>query len=187
MLSRPENITPIIEAITRLRPTSIADVGAATGKFGLLIREALAAVRAEAGDLNPDPWQDTYLEAWEGSDYFLGWYGDILAQVFDRVIRTNATPDVHPRYLELVLLVDVLEHLPQTGGAELLEALVRDNGAVLLSTPREVHFYEPTFYGIAKHVHQWTPADLPDIAGVVEDLSTPISHILLIREHLSPR
>lgn len=182
MLSRPENLTPLVELIQGARPATIADVGAGWGKLGLIAREALTAVAAETGDdPSPDPWEVVFLEAWEGGEYFTtGKPGSILDAVYDRVVPGWATVARHPHGFDLVLLVDVLEHIPKDEGGALLAVLIGANRAVLVSTPRVVTFYDRHFYGVPEHVCQWELAELKAYApGAVRDASTEASHILL--------
>lgn len=183
MLSRPENLVTIVGMIETLGPSSIVDIGPGWGKVGLIAREALTAQAVEAGDYEPDPTKVVELVAWEPSVYFRRRAGRVLEAVYDRVEWRSATVDDHPVGFDLVLMVDVLEHLPKPEGAELVRALVADNIAVLVSTPREVMMYEPPFYGpdFAKHQSQWDLFELDALGTMTLIQRDPgPSHILVL-------
>lgn len=178
MISHPANIEAIVEALTALAPPRILDVGCGFGKWGLIAREAAASIAAEAGDLTPDPMA-LHVHAIENASYFrtVPWleaiydqvtWGDVLAMDIGALTR----------HVDAVLLIDVIEHWPKETGTAFLDAC---RAPVIVSTPREVVFYDQDYYGpdCPHHETQWSAADFARWP-VLRDDSTETSHILTL-------
>lgn len=140
--SRPDVITPVLKYIMRFNPDSILDVGSGFGKWGFLLREYLEAWQ---GRLYPQ-WQKQIdaIEIWP--DYTrLPWYRPVYNNIFlgDVLDYTGLLP----KY-DLVLFMDVIEHLEKEQGLILLEkakhwvvttpAYVNKQGAAF-GNPHEAH------------------------------------------------
>jgi 2-polyprenyl-3-methyl-5-hydroxy-6-metoxy-1,4-benzoquinol methylase len=172
MTSFLDNIPTIVRAVVDTKPKRILDIGAGFGKFGLLIREALLSKQAEAGDMNPVA--DFKIDACESADYFLG------QRAFDRIYDTIISDDIRLQdahffeQYDLILLIDVIEHWPKEDYLAFMEKIPATT-KTLISTPKEVVFYEQPYYGIDKHQTQFT---IFDFEG--QDLSTKDSLIYLI-------
>jgi hypothetical protein len=107
----------IVDLIVRERPSSVLDVGAGYGKYGVLAREYADLRRLDAVDVNP-PRYPVY-------DHVH--LGDLRA--LERLLPADA-----PRY-DLALLIDAIEHLEKREAWALLEALTRRARRVLVATP----------------------------------------------------
>ena len=69
MTSFIDNIPVIVNTVAEAKPKNLLDVGPAFGKYGLLIKEALLSLQAEADDLFPKP--NFKISGCENADYFL--------------------------------------------------------------------------------------------------------------------
>ena len=130
----------IVDLIHRESPATVLDVGAGYGKFGVLVREYSKAVRVDAVDVNP-PHYPVY------DNVYLG---DL------RNLDGVLPPDAPARY-DLVLLIDVLEHLSKAEGWETLDRLARRSWRLLVATPWG---YRPQFdpdMPYETHVSGWFP------------------------------
>jgi len=129
------------------RPARVLDVGPGNGKYGVILREyghrhleLLDAVEAEPRYLESFPW---------------------LSALYDHVYTTDVVHLVDhslARY-DLVLMVDVLEHLTHDDGEELLR---RIPGRVVVSTPRDF-FQNPEAdqgWPTERHRSVWTVDEL---------------------------
>lgn len=173
MTSFLDNIPAICNAAVSSRPKKILDVGAGFGKFGLLLREALLSIIADQGVLFPVP--DFKIDACENSDYFLNQraFYNIYDEVYCQDV-TTISPDVLNTY-DLLLLIDVIEHWTKEEYLLFMEK-IKPGTKVLISTPREVVFYELPYYGIAKHKTQFSDSDFSN----GQNFSTKDSYIYLI-------
>ena len=134
------------------RPIRVLDVGPGWGKYGVLVREYVdpaAEVRAvEAWD----PYVTARLRAI---------YDDVVtADVTDAVTRPESgTGRTVLRLLEwadVVLAVDVLEHMPKADGLAVIDLVP---GHLVFSTPRDFFDTGPGLPPSEAHVSHWTPDD----------------------------
>lgn len=176
MTSFLNNIPVIVQAAVSIKPKKILDIGAGFGKFGLLIREALLSLQAEAGSMYPVA--EFQIDACESSPYFNQQkaFGSIYDIAYPQDVREIATPLSLAGY-DLYLLIDVIEHWPKEDFFTFLKNK-NPNTKILVSTPKEVVFYDPNYYGIDKHMTQFTYEDFL-MPGVI-DYSTEDSFIFLI-------
>lgn len=171
MTSFLDNIPTIVRASVDCKPNKILDIGAGFGKFGLLIKEALLSLQAEAGDMNPKP--NFIIDACESAVYFLN--QPAFASIYDNIcpsdVRTLSREQLQE--YDLLLLIDVVEHWPKEDYFNFIKKLAPGT-RVLVSTPKEVVFYEEPYYGIEKHQTQFAESDFSG-----ENLSTKDSLIFL--------
>ncbi len=170
------NIESIVNAVmenTPARNPKILDIGGAFGKYGLLIREGIASIRSEQGDLSPDI-SDIIIDNLDIATYFtqFKWLREIYnhcltADMFDNTEIINL--------YDIALLIDVVEHFSKE---QIQDFLSKIKVPVLISTPKEVYMYEHEHYGFAKHISQWSPEDFGD--RIKKDYSTKDSWIFLV-------
>jgi len=177
MTSFAENIKPILEAVIEINPKRVLDIGAGFGKYGVLIREALMSNRAGKGDLIPV--DDIFIECMETSRYFYD--RRMLHDIYNNCILTDARTFtfLDGDKWDIVLLIDVVEHMSKEDGIALIKKF-KDNGSkVLISTPKDVYFYKEDYYGkdCPKHVSQWNREDFGEF---ILDKSTEQSHIFIV-------
>lgn len=123
---RPDIIGPAINRIMVMNPSSILDVGSGFGKWGLLLREYLEVWQ---GRLYPFEWRKR-IDALEiyGPYTNLSWYSAVYDDVFVGSVLDHL--DLVSDY-DLVLLMDVVEHLEKQHG----RALLGSCQSWILSTP----------------------------------------------------
>jgi hypothetical protein len=135
-LSHPRNIDTITEIVLGLDPISILDVGCGGGTYGQVLRPLFPRsliVGVEAYENNRNPlwacYNNVTVEDVRG-----------LGTIFE---------------FELVLLVDVLEHMPKEDGIKLLDNIC---GTKIVCTPR--HWPQSADENpYTEHVSEWTEAD----------------------------
>lgn len=129
------------------RPLRVLDVGPGWGKYERLIREYV------------DP--DAYIAAVEAWEPYVTAHG--LDTRYDLLVVGDIRdqPDEFFDGFDVVLLVDVLEHMPHPDGAVLLD---RIPGWVIVSTPRDFFDTGPNLAPTEKHVSHWTLAEMVAMA-----------------------
>jgi len=124
-------------------PARVLDVGVGTGKYGVLLREycrhdlGVDGVEPEARYLDLYPWLDTL-------------YGCVYR------VPVEALPLTVLAAYDLLLMVDVLEHLDPIEGRAILDAIPCP---VVVCTPREA-FQNPECIDYPTEAHRscWSPA-----------------------------
>ncbi|MBN1424050.1 class I SAM-dependent methyltransferase [Candidatus Fermentibacteria bacterium] len=166
-------ISAVVELIILCQPMSVLDIGCGFGKYGVLARE--------------------YLELWDGRERYSAWTRRIDAIeafepyitplhrfIYDHVyvgdaVNTLMTLDLS---YDLVLLVDVLEHLDRTAGALLLRRAAERGRNMLIATPKNPGEQGAAFENPGEaHRSRWTN---DDFSGLVNPVILPHPHSLLV-------
>jgi hypothetical protein len=152
-------IPTVLNAVVRLEPTTMLDIGKGYGKYGFLVHEFLgvpasrrpdpAKTLAEQSDIAIDAVevQPDYMWPHIPQFYRHVYQGDIMMLYQDL-----------PAY-DVVLMADVIEHLEKADGIVLLKDFLAKGAAVVVSTPKKFfnqHFYESEYEAHRSH---WTPSD----------------------------
>lgn len=158
--SHHSQISKIMDAIIAVKPRSILDIGAGFGKYGVLCRE--------------------YMEFWDGREQyrkfkcridaveaFKKYITPVHEYVYDNIHIGDISEVVGSLKInyDLVLMIDVLEHITKSETWMFFNNLLRNNRGVLISTPRN-----PSKQGAAfnnpyeEHVSSWTRKSLKDLA-----------------------
>ena len=149
----------IIHLVQKLRPESILDIGKGFGKYGFLIHEyagidntrkldpsqtlkELSSIKIDAVEVDADLMLP-HLEHLYRKVYF----EDIL--LFYKKL---------PAY-ELILMVDIIEHINKEGALQLLEHFLNQGSNILIATP--IDFFEQELYEseYEHHISHWTKKD----------------------------
>lgn len=148
LLTAPRVVHLVWEVQQRTgRPLRVLDVGPGWGKYERLLREY---VEPELYIAAVEAWAP-YVERHTLADrYDLVIIGDALDQ-----------PDGVLAAVDLVLMVDVIEHMPK---AEALAFLDRVPGWVVICTPRDHFDNPPELPPTEAHVSHWTPGDFSGMA-----------------------
>lgn len=136
-------INPIIDRIMEWKPRKILDVGIGWGKYGLLCREYLQPYGC--------------LERIDGVEIWEPYIGPIQKAIYDNIYNEDIVTHEFKTDYDLVLLIDVIEHITKKQGIELLD---RINAKVIVSTP--VGFMESgEHYGNKYEAHKsgWNMTD----------------------------
>lgn len=124
------SVFPIMQEVVSLRPKRILDLGIGFGKYGALCRETLEAVhgRCKVAD---------FQVVMNGVEGFLA-YKNPLWKLYDNIyvedIRDNYTSERYSGY-DIVLAVDVIEHIEKKEAFKILSHLVANNKYVIVSVP----------------------------------------------------
>lgn len=134
--SEAAQIPYVCEAMRRLDPVSIIDVGCGYGKYGVLAREYCDRLKwIDAVDVRPPRYK-----------------------VYDRFSETDIrTACFCTESYDLALLLDVIEHLEYDEGLRLLATLTRGARRVLVTTP--LGFRRQEVEGMPHETHRsgWWP------------------------------
>ena len=156
----------IIHLIQKLNPKRILDIGKGFGKYGFLIHEYVGIsnqkkiapelsliqqsnISIDAVEIDPDLMLP-HLEHFYHHIYF----GDVL-ELYKEL----------PAY-ELVLMIDIIEHINKEKALELLSVLLKRGSRIIISTPVkffEQHLYESEF---ENHVSHWELRDFKELGFV---------------------
>lgn len=157
-----DSVLPVMHTVIGLDPRRVLDVGPGWGKYGVMCREylpelmVLDAVEVPEGRLRT---QDTiYDEVWEIDARRFGGWG---------------------RY-DLVLLIDVIEHMSKDDGHALLWGIQRSGPKVLVSTPKVFFEQHDDHNPYEEHLSLWGWDDFAE-HGVKLDVSTIDSVIYLLK------
>ena len=132
--------------IQRLSPKSVLDIGVGFGKWGVLCREILDA---RFGRCRPDQWEAVI----EAVEVHLG-YVNPCWQMYNCVHRSDLRYSWHSGF-DLILMIDVLEHLDAKEGRKYLQRMAKQNKHVIVSVPNGVMEQGETF-GNPYEAHKWT-------------------------------
>jgi SAM-dependent methyltransferase len=145
----------------RPRPLSVLDVGFGHGKWGFLAREYIHREYSEGPHLVVD-----------GIDVFEGYVLPHHRAIYDRIIIGDAVEELKKMEKDqysLCVCCDVIEHLSQERGSELLDELARVGKRFALTTPKRFA-KQGKMYGneAERHVSFWTEEQLQKYGRVRE-------------------
>jgi tetratricopeptide (TPR) repeat protein len=147
----------LMEIIEDLSPSSVLDLGAGFGRYGFLCRELLDQHYDERG--RREPWRLRLVGVEAGPEVLGPWH----EQLYDR-IETGEAGEVLSRTedksFDLVLAIDLTEHLRKQDGLELCREAVRVGRSALFCTP---YLFRPQPASPAnpreQHLSGWMPED----------------------------
>ena len=123
-------ISRILDVVMELRPMSVLDVGAGTGKWGLLLREYL------------DLWvhQASGASCIEGVEIWKPYIGPIHRLAYDAVFNMDVMDLLEnpPHRWDLILAVDVVEHLQPEDCPRFLDLGRKAAKHLVIVTPRKL-------------------------------------------------
>ncbi len=170
--SRYEQIETVVDLMVRLDPRRILDVGVGNGLYGLLARQYVEG----AG-----PFARNGLRV-DGIEIFESYLTPVQRTVYDELMVGDVLeilPDIPSGTYDLALALDVIEHLPDTGGRELLRQLRRVARHRILTSPRGEFPQGPLFGNVHEtHVSEWPPARMK-AAGAALVIPNPFISIAL--------
>ncbi len=168
--SSPVLLSPIMSLVMKLRPTSVLDVGCGAGKWGALVREYC------------DWWGEgatgarrTRIDAVEIHAPYIG---ELHRAVYDNVFVEDAVDFLEAttagpcegcplEQYDLILCVDVIEHLDEERGKRFLAAAMKRCRTLLVSTPQAPSPQGAVFGNEhERHVSQWVPQDFEPFGTV---------------------
>lgn len=154
----PRLISPVLSEVLRMQPKSVLDIGVGTGKWGALIREYTDVwCQRTSSPFDASPHNRTIIDGIEIHPA----YRNPLWGCYNRVTIGDACgilPSLRNSY-DLVLCIEVLEHLDRASGAILVRQVLERCSAMILS-------YTNTDQGSAfgneheRHISRWSEEEL---------------------------
>lgn len=164
--SQTSQLSPIIEWTEALSPRSVLDVGAGMGQYGFLLRTKLESlnlfhIEGDRGWLRPrEEWQVRI----DGIEGFAGYITPVHEWAYHDMLVGEALTlldGIETDRYELVIAIDILEHLDKEPGLRLLEEMRRVAArAALVSTPKEFHEQDVPANPYENHRSLWTREEL---------------------------
>jgi hypothetical protein len=176
------HIHTVIELVAHLRPTTLLDIGKGFGKYGLLLHEYVGMDRLKRPNPNMTiaDQSSIVIDAVEcNTDYLWPHISQFYRKVFQgRIEHIYASLSGY----DLVLLIDVIEHLSPEFGKELLLHFSGTGASVIVTTPR-VFFQQDLFDSTAEqHVSLWAPREIGSLQLPFDYMAVEGSWVYLISE-----
>jgi SAM-dependent methyltransferase len=185
--SYAEQIPQIIHVVQQLRPRRVLDVGKGFGKYGLLLHEfaGLDTSKRVEPSLPLKMQSSLTIDAVEiDSDLILPHLDQLYSEVFFGDV--TEIQNRLPRY-DLILMVDVIEHIAKPKGEKLLREWIRRGEAVLISTP--ISFFRQHLFQSPheEHVSYWCTRDFRQIGHTIVQYVGPSALFLISPQPINIR
>lgn len=154
-----DQIPMVMYLIRRLGPKTVLDIGKGFGKYGFLVHEYCGVPWHE----RPDPAKTLGEQSRVAVDAVEA-QGDYLWPHIEQLYRETFIGDIGELYdglhgYDLVLMADVIEHLPKEVGLRVARHFVQEGSAVLITTPKDFFHQELFESEYEQHRSLWTPED----------------------------
>lgn len=151
--SSHDALTTVVDAVVRLQPSTVLDIGPGYGKWGLLVREALdfMAGRHDRAD---------FATRIDGLEAFSDFQSPLHGWVYDEILHGDVIQMVDDlAAYDLVILGDVIEHMTKCEGIRVLTSLLHCCRNVIVATPS--FFFQQDFSANPwdEHKSLWTRED----------------------------
>ncbi len=157
-----EQIPVILWVVGKLNPHRILDIGKGFGKYGMLIHEYMGLDPQRRPSPNQSMREQSRVVI-DAVDINLDYSLPHLQQFYNEVIVTDICHN-YQRFTgyDVVLMIDVIEHLPKEKGLRIVDWFLGHGAHVLISTP--IEFFQQEIYGsdAEHHVSHWRLADFVD-------------------------
>ena len=159
-------IPAIVYLLQQLKPSTVLDIGKGFGKYGFLIHEYAGIDNRER--INPAlsmaEQSAIKVDAVEADK-------DLLLPHLNQVYSNIFIGDVFEIYkrlqqYDLILMIDVIEHLDKAKAIELLKYFLAKNSILIIATP--LHFFKQELYKseFEQHISHWKLNDLKSLGRV---------------------
>lgn len=159
-------ISTIIHLAMKLQPKTVLDVGKGFGKYGFLLHEYIG--------INPHKRINPSMKMKEQSSVIIDAVDadpDLMLPHLDQLYDHVYMQDIHQnmnfqRRYDLVLMVDVIEHLKKEEAITFLKKCLAEGSALIVATP--VDFFEQDLYEseYEHHVSHWKLGDFQKLGQV---------------------
>ncbi|MBE0550329.1 MAG: class I SAM-dependent methyltransferase [Rubrivivax sp.] len=167
--SQSSQISTIVGYAQQLQPGSVLDVGTGMGQYGFLLRTNLENVNLF--DIDGSSARQRHRSQWavriDGIEGYATYLTPVHEYAYNQVLVGNALdllPTLADRAYELVLAIDILEHLSTDDGKAFLAHCTRiASRAVLVSTPKVFVPQDVPANPLEDHRSVWTERELQDL------------------------
>ena len=163
----------IVGFAQQLQPGSVLDVGTGMGQYGFLLRMNLEHVNLfeiDGASARQRPRSQWGLRI-DGIEGYATYLTPVHEYVYDQVFVGNALdilPTMADGAYELVLAIDILEHLtPEQGRFFLAQCLRIASRAALVSTPKIFVSQEVAANPLENHRSVWTEPELQELGFTI--------------------
>jgi 2-polyprenyl-3-methyl-5-hydroxy-6-metoxy-1,4-benzoquinol methylase len=171
--SFPFQINEILLAILNIQPQSVLDVGTGFGKYGFLAREYLDIMQRGVKKKN---WKTVI----DGVEVFENYITPAHKFIYNNIFVGNALevlPSIRKKY-DLILLIDILEHLTHKEAKKLLSLVKAKSKHILIATPKKVLAQNEVFGNIHEiHISQFDKSHFREFDNIS---FIPHNHSLII-------
>jgi len=159
-------IPAIIHLVQKLTPKSVLDIGKGFGKYGFLIHEYVGINNQQRIDpkLSMGEQSQIKIDAVEVD-------ADLLLPHLHQFYRTVFVGDVFKleekfANYDLILMIDVIEHLDKEQAIELLKKFLLKKATILIATP--LQFFQQDLYEseFEHHISHWKLDDFKKLGNV---------------------
>lgn len=164
--SQSSQISTIVQFLEQSAPASLLDVGVGMGQYGFLARTNLEhlnlfVVEGERGwQRAREEWR-VRIDGIEACDIYLTPVHDYVYNTLHIGDAMEVLPTLQADDYELVMAIDILEHLDKPDGLRFLDQLKRvSRGQVLVSTPKDFHEQEVPANPYENHRSHWSEQEL---------------------------
>lgn len=144
---------------------SVLDIGIGRGKYGMLAREYI---------------NDPPVKRVDGVEVFTPYIGKMQRAIYDKIYNLDIATDYQkiPKDYDLVLMIDVIEHLTPDAAYAVLDYF--KGSKVIVSTPVVFFYEEHPENRFEEHISHWHLHDFQ--AYSPKDISTPDALIVVLNE-----
>ena len=155
----PGLISPVLCVINQKTPRNVLEIGIGTGKWGVLIREYLEVWYRKSTSFDPLASGAVVLDGIEIHEE----YKNFLWSNYNSIIIGNACEILpHIPWHDLILCIEVLEHLDRKAGKALIEQALSRCSSLIISYTNSPQ--GPAFENEhERHVSMWSEEDLREI------------------------
>lgn len=150
----------ITDWINKLQPKKVLDIGVGNGRYGFLCRDILDT----PFDTAP---KRIRLEGIEGFEKYVT---DIHRLLYDKIYFGDCLQliDEMKDDYDLILLIDVIEHLDKDEGKLFLKKLIQKSRNVIVGTPKGFTDQDDVYGNeLERHRSGWLPSDFKEIGDAV--------------------
>ncbi len=166
-------ISKITDMISKIKPHKVLDIGVGNGRYGFLCRDIL----------------DTPLEekpsriVLEGIEGFEKYITEFHKKIYDKIYIGNCYDLVEalPNDYDLILFLDVIEHLDKAQGEKLIKVLLTKTKNIIIATPCGYVPQDDVFGNeYERHRSGWTKKDFKKFNNVIiKELKTEFPYKLI--------
>lgn len=156
-------IATILHLVSCIKPRKVLDIGKGYGKYGFLLHEYLGIPEDIKIDRTKSMKEQSRLEidcVEVDEDLLLPHLGQFYREVIvSDIIRSYESLGAY----DLVMMIDVIEHLPKADAIKIVKHFVEQGAHVLVATPHDFFEQERNQSVYEHHVSHWK---LKDFRGI---------------------